>query len=337
MTTRRIEEIDILRGFAAVCMILGHSFLRYPIDLTGVTWCSVVEHWIFTFHMELFFFLAGVCYHASQYGEYIKKKAMRIIVPYIAFSIITIIFKAFGGSAVNRDESVGTGFVKMLLYGGNYWFLYVLFEVFLIYPLVEKVINTRIKKIVLISVLLLLDLFIDIPAIFKVRNLVYYLPFFISGHLTSELMAEKQEKIKDIMSKCTLRFFLICFCIAFYVVLDQIEIHDIWTSDILSYFRAMGFIFFLGIVSQSVLSYVHGEWFSWIRGILCDCSKYSLQLYLFNGFILTGMRIIICNLLGIKEPLLIVFPIWIANIVITVISCKYIIPKIRVIRMFCGL
>ena len=57
MARTRIEEIDILRGIAAVLMILGHSFIEYPVDISTVSWCHALGHFIYTFHMELFFLL----------------------------------------------------------------------------------------------------------------------------------------------------------------------------------------------------------------------------------------------------------------------------------------
>ena len=66
----RIEEIDLLRGVAALLMILGHSFIVYPIDISGVLWCKGVQHFIYTFHMELFFILAGIVYQCRNYKTF---------------------------------------------------------------------------------------------------------------------------------------------------------------------------------------------------------------------------------------------------------------------------
>lgn len=86
----RNEKVDILRGIAAVLMVLGHSFIVYRINISEVPWCAAVSHFIYTFHMELFFILAGVVYHCVCYKEYLKKKIKRIVVPYFIFIIIII-------------------------------------------------------------------------------------------------------------------------------------------------------------------------------------------------------------------------------------------------------
>ena len=54
--TERVKEIDYLRGIAAILMILGHSFIVYPIDISEGACCKAIQHWIYTFHMELFFY-----------------------------------------------------------------------------------------------------------------------------------------------------------------------------------------------------------------------------------------------------------------------------------------
>ena len=62
----RNQEVDILRGIAAVLMILGHSFIVYPVNIASVPWCTAIGHFIYTFHMELFFILAGYVYYLDR-------------------------------------------------------------------------------------------------------------------------------------------------------------------------------------------------------------------------------------------------------------------------------
>ena len=73
----RIREVDVLRGLAIILMIIGHSFIVHPINNQNTPWCMALGHWIYTFHMELFFFLAGCVYHCSNYRKYIGKKIDR--------------------------------------------------------------------------------------------------------------------------------------------------------------------------------------------------------------------------------------------------------------------
>lgn len=72
---KRIDEIDILRGIAIILVIIGHSITKKPIDIQGTLWGSTLSNLIGSFHMALFFFIAGLVYHYnSNYKTYIIKK-----------------------------------------------------------------------------------------------------------------------------------------------------------------------------------------------------------------------------------------------------------------------
>lgn len=183
MGKQRIKEVDILRGMAAILMILGHSFIVYPVDISTVPWCHWVGHFIYTFHMELFFVLAGAVYYCSDYSRFMKKKIKRILVPYLSFGIITLHLKAFGGSAINGNESVTEGVIKLLFHGGNYWFLYVLFILFTIYPWIEKLCyNWKIETAVALAALVIRQ-FTEITHVFAISTLLYYIPYFVAGKI----------------------------------------------------------------------------------------------------------------------------------------------------------
>lgn len=188
MARQRIKEIDILRGLAAILMILGHSFIVYPVDVTEVSWCHWVGHFIYTFHMELFFVLAGAVYYCSDYKKFIEKKFKRILLPYLFFGLLTLVLKAFGGSAINGTESLGEGIYKLLLHGGNYWFLYVLFLVFATYPWLKKILITWQSEAVFAVVVLTLRQITPVTTIFSFSTLLYYLPYFITGKIVFKLL-----------------------------------------------------------------------------------------------------------------------------------------------------
>lgn len=177
----RIDEVDVLRGIAAVLMILGHSFIVYPVDISGVPWCKALQHFIYTFHMELFFVLAGAVYRCQNYSSYILKKIKRILIPYLFFGIFAMLCRAFGGVLVNGVEPIGEGISKLLFHGGGYWFLYVLFILIAVYPFIERILNQIWKKAVFATSILILSMLIELPSIFMLNMCAYYIPYFIFG------------------------------------------------------------------------------------------------------------------------------------------------------------
>ena len=83
--SKRIEWVDIAKGVAIILMCLGHRDIPESMNF-----------WIFSFHMPLFFFLAGYTTRFESYasfGAYAKRKVRVLLVPYFVFSLCVDIFK----------------------------------------------------------------------------------------------------------------------------------------------------------------------------------------------------------------------------------------------------
>ena len=89
MTAKRITYIDMAKGIGILLVVFGHSGFPSP----------AVNQWISSFHMPLFFLLSGILLshtnaHEKPLKDTIKKKARTILVPYLFFSIFSILFSA---------------------------------------------------------------------------------------------------------------------------------------------------------------------------------------------------------------------------------------------------
>lgn len=341
--TKRNIYVDLMRGFAAIMMILGHSFIKYPVDILSVPWCSTLEHFIYTWHMELFFLLAGFCYSCNSYGTYIAKKFKRLMVPYAVFGLITIFFKAFGGSAVNRTQGVGEGICNFIFHGGNYWFIYVLFIVFVIYPLICKIFRNAISKIILLVVLLFLKDIFTFSNMFMIDTLCIYWPYFIFGNLIREFFKHRNMPVEDEISNYNVKFLrggvFILVSIIIYVVLDNMT----WTEELSGLHMIRGLAVINGIywgfriICGVTKTYYSNLCIENAKFLLEQSSKYSLQLYLLNGYLMTAIRILACNVFGVTSPIVIVLFIWIGCISITLILCNNFVMKSKAIKLVLGL
>lgn len=74
---KRIDYIDAIRGFAMICIIIGH-FMFNPI----------VHNAIFTFHVPLFFALSGMFFHQKK--DRTKRTLLKLIKPYVFTSVILL-------------------------------------------------------------------------------------------------------------------------------------------------------------------------------------------------------------------------------------------------------
>ena len=330
----RNQVVDILRGIAAVLMILGHSFIVYPVNIELVPWCAATKHFIYSFHMGLFFILAGYVYHCEDYRKFISKKIKRIAIPYFVFGVGVMMLRAFGGTSTNRHESIEEGLFKLFFQGGGYWFLYVSFLIFMIYPFIDKVLSKNIVyETMFCGFLLIIDQFFDVTNFFALGKVVHYLPFFVLGRIVSKcfLMEESQKNWrKTLLAICALVGYML------------FDIHELCSGEKLGaipYFvRAVSICYVIYYITEIALhKCMRCNCGKSIKLLLTDCSRFSLQLYLFNGYLLTAIRIVICNFMKIRSPFIIVISIWIGNLVITLILCKFLLPKFLLLAKACGI
>ncbi len=158
---KRIQYLDITKGFAMICVILGHLI---PHSSFGTI--------IYSFHMPLFFFIvSGILYKGSG----IKKQIVRYLKPYLFLLGAFIIFDVFLNTFLLFFNNHPFDFAKILknninlaIYAsdvssrqipfvnrGIIWFLPALLVANLLTGLVLKIKTTFIQFIVVIMVALI--------------------------------------------------------------------------------------------------------------------------------------------------------------------------------------
>ena len=332
LTQKRNISIDLLRGLAALCMILGHSFIIHPIDISKIAWCSALHDIIYSFHMELFFILSGWVYKCVSYKDFVAKKARRMLIPYLFFGLVSMLLHTFGGNLISGTNTISAGITKFLFYGGDYWFIYTLFFLSILYPLLEIVLKRPIHKVFFLVVILFLDCIIEFPKLFMFNAVILYLPYFILGNLINVSGFSSKE---DFFARHSLKFLF--SSLLFFVGATLVYSHIPYIIR-----QAFGFVRTVSfcIALYSLVAILHRKAkFVWkyIERLLINASRYSLQLYLFNGYILVAARVLICSILHIHIPIVIVLFIFLSNVFITLFVCKKILPKSSLLRTICGM
>jgi acyltransferase len=156
MNTQRVKWIDMLRGFGIFLVFLGHTTYTN----------KHLVHYIFSFHMPLFFFVSGVFFKLTDTsGGFRKFFLTRInmrLVPYISFGLLTyciwlfpLLLKKYGiyqGSHPVPDSLYykplvgmlyGIGVNGWLSHNGLLWFLACLFVTEIIFFLMYSTIKTK--------------------------------------------------------------------------------------------------------------------------------------------------------------------------------------------------
>jgi len=205
---KRIEYLDIARGIGILLVVLGHNDF-------GVL-SPFGQHFIYSFHMPLFFFLSGYFINTSiPFFDYFKGRFHSVLKPYL-FTIFLIYFASVSFEKISFQTAI-TRIVKSLYASGYYidwvqlWFLPHLFVVslyaFLFITLVHQLHNRWVIWAILLGTLALSLLFLHMfypfsVSIFGREYQLYGLPFsldvvllsgfyFIMGHETRQVTSEK--------------------------------------------------------------------------------------------------------------------------------------------------
>ena len=77
MGSKRLDWIDIAKGIAIILVIVGHT-VPNP---------SPLRHAIFSFHMPVFFILAGYTFRPKPWRELLSGSVSRLLVPYVVLAL----------------------------------------------------------------------------------------------------------------------------------------------------------------------------------------------------------------------------------------------------------
>lgn len=192
----RILWLDALKGIAIILVIIGH----------GPVIDERIYNFIWAFHMPLFFCMAGYTFHKSDNDiEFIRKKAERLLKPYVFTVIMLTILGGLVFVRANGMDIVGT-FKTMgrWIYGGLYgscwsyekpfviydigaiWFLCALFCAELLFQEVLKLDKNMVPLFVLILAYIGIETRIYIWLPWGIQCGMTVLVFLYAGYLARE-------------------------------------------------------------------------------------------------------------------------------------------------------
>lgn len=282
-------EIDIVKGIAILTVIWHHSMIKYPINMLDLPWCKYAMDINNTYFLVVFFFVSGYLFANSRPKPFLKTlgdKANRLLVPYFSFELINILMKLIAPELVNRKiESVWVYIEKVLLYGGELWFVYCLFLIFVVWPNILQ----RVTKPVMCSILLFLCLLNMIfpegimGGIFLNYKFIFYSIFFIAGYLIKDIDRNLLQDKHLFLLVCIL---FIVFCVLF--------VNTIKIPLIDRYFKCTIGCAFVWMLSFKLLNYKR------VSQPLTFVGRYSLPYYWLNGFALVFARVIVVNIFHVS-------------------------------------
>lgn len=110
---KRFDVLDIMKGIGILLMLVGH----YGIN-------RFIQTSIYSFHMPLFFFVAGYLFHPQEISTQLRRDAKRLLIPYlVGISIYTIYLYI-----QNTSPSISLA-IELIIWdpAGPLWFLLAFF------------------------------------------------------------------------------------------------------------------------------------------------------------------------------------------------------------------
>jgi fucose 4-O-acetylase-like acetyltransferase len=211
---KRIAYISNAQAIACLLVVFGHS---YPLNVPIPVALDSLRAFIYSFHMELFVLVSGflVVKAASikKYGSlgFIKRRAYKLLIPYVVISLIGLIPKFFLTSYVNDSVQLNPMFfVRSFLVPreniwGHFWFIPMIFAFALLSILIMKVMERSKSGFLLLLIGTFAITFIPtITGWFSLNDIKDYLFYYVLGMF----LAQSQPiEIKALSSKWVWVFF----------------------------------------------------------------------------------------------------------------------------------
>lgn len=140
---QRLLWVDYAKGIGIFLVVLGHT-IRGIIDskiLESSTLVVAVDRWIYAFHMPLFFFISGLFVYRSAskpLKDFVVDKLLVIAYPYLVWSVLQSVLQAVVSRYTNNSASLSD--LWRIIYSPvlQFWFLYVLFVILVVYAIARK-------------------------------------------------------------------------------------------------------------------------------------------------------------------------------------------------------
>lgn len=296
MGQKHYDWVDYAKGIGIILVVYGH--VARGVFNAGMMsdehLFRLVDSIIYSFHMPLFFFLAGLFFVRSittrGEGGLIINKVDTIIYPYMVWSFIQGSIGYILSGVTNFSTSTEDVYSLLWKPHDQFWFLYALFLIFVTYTLIYRFIP---NVIMLFIVSVLLYIFKDyLYSSWGIMNAIFKFGVYFCGGIVFAKYMTINIKIRPML--------LIGSVVLF--VLAQFVYHCYLKSSYVNYdsfmllMLAVASIFFVVIVSM----FLAQKGANLIRVI----GTYTLQIYLVHILFGSGFRIVMQKALGIESSAL---------------------------------
>lgn len=272
--------MDIVKGFAILLIIFGHSFCLFPIDLKGML-PSFLPGYVAEFNLHLFFIASGFLFSYNDTWEsFLKKKALRLVIPYLTFCLLSVFLRLiFAPFTHSGGRTLYDSFLNILC-GQTYWFLYVLFLVMVTCKFVTSIFKTKSYGLAILSIVSWCVYYLLDSLEFNVSSTLLryslFLPFFCMGFF----LKQKYKVIFDFLKKYSVAMYIsILFSLSVFLMINLFGYNHVKALGVEMLLACLGSCFFW-LTSIALTFNQKSPIARYAIPFLTFFGKYSLQFYL---------------------------------------------------------
>lgn len=325
----RDRSIDLSKGLAILFVYLGHSLLYHPIHMEALyDWCWILGRVIESFNMPMFFIISGYLFSKTHKTtlELYKGKTLRILIPYLTTMVVVVGMKLILPVEMSYNQAVRGGvnslIVNWLCYGGDRWFVYTLFIIFLILIPLRNLLKKKWVDVGVIALLIIVYFLGFLPKIFALDKVFHFMVFFIAGYALNEYYS--------VMKAWALKYWWLVYTL--FAVCNVLFVRSLFDIQLLYLFVLP----FTGTLAVMTLAFQLEKIINTSKVVqyVEYCGKYSLQFYLFT-FCYPIIRTVIVSVLHVTNPFVILSSVFILQLVAITIIVE-ITRRIKWLKIPCG-
>ncbi|OUC14676.1 MAG: hypothetical protein B0A82_10085 [Alkalinema sp. CACIAM 70d] len=300
----RVEWVDYAKGIGIILVVYGH--VVSGLSNAGVTQTLlpglkyVIEHsvaGIYSFHMAIFFFIAGLFVNFDKFQNIIQqktfywKKIVNLMYPYIVWTVIFSITLALMAPYTNKGQFniFEIPYKSVLNPELHLWFLYALCISHILFATLKQ--HFRSRVVLLISLILAIFApWLQWGILFPVFNLFLY--FVLASFLSKYILQSSSLLSKHLKTKWC---YILAGVSAILHVKFIIAILPIFTNEKIHSITLLFPSSILGITTITLLSYglSRQNLLGWIR----QFGRYSLHIYIVHMLSWVAMRVLLQKIL----------------------------------------
>lgn len=318
------NEINIMRGMAVLCVVIGHSFN----STATPTFLGFVKSFVYCFHMPAFFFISGFLEgenkrNFSEKKQVIVKKAKRLMVPYFFLTVISVLLKLLFGAFARNPLNYSTVVVDVLIGrnnpNGGLWFLYALFIISVFGILFDTINRTSLTCAMFVIYMLNMVAFKQseyIVAFFFNYAWIYFMGGIVRKYFYNKL--KSSELIVSLYGKA-----IVIVTLIGYIVLAYIKIYLIQSWVLATIVTVIGVVLLFVCAMQI-------EYNNYWKKLWMLLGDYGMDIYMIGYYVQQTIFVVCGKILGFNY-LIYSWLMLISGLIVPVLLSKWIIRKNHVL------